>query len=166
MSDKIQALKYLSPPMSEDTEVVGPVALYLFASIETDDTNWIAALYDVDEHGLEQFLGKGTLKASHRAIDKSKSKPWQPYHPHTSSERVIPGEVYEYAIEVAPIANMFKAGHRIKLEIKSMVSPKEPEFLIHFHPLLCSSRTTVHRIYRNKEFESHLILPIIPKKEQ
>jgi predicted acyl esterase len=162
MSDKAQSLNYLSPPMPEDTEVIGPVALYLFASIDTDDTNWIAALYDVDEHGMEQLLGKGNLKASHRAIDRSQSKPWQPYHPHTSSEPVVPGEVCEYAIEIAPIANMFKAGHRIKLEIKSMVSPKDPEFLIHFHPLLCSSRTTVHRIYRSKEYESHLVLPIVP----
>ena len=162
MSDKGQSLNYLTPPLPENTEVIGPVALYLFASIDTDDTNWIAALYDVDEHGMEELLGKGNLKASHRAMDKSKSKPWQPYHPHTSSEPVVPGEVYEYAIEIAPIANMFKAGHRIKLEIKSMVSPKDPEFLIHFHPLLCSSRTTVHRIYRSKEYESHLVLPIVP----
>ncbi|HEX7534579.1 MAG TPA: hypothetical protein VF343_04930, partial [Syntrophales bacterium] len=68
-----------------------------------------------------------------------------------------------YPIEVAPIANMFRVGHRIKLEIKSMVSPTDPEMLIHYHPLLCSSRTTAHKIYRNREYQSHLVLPIIPK---
>jgi predicted acyl esterase len=163
MSSETHSLKYLSPPMSEDLEVIGPVALYLFASIDTDDTNWIVELSDVDGHGREQLLGRGTLKASHRAIDKGKSQPWQPYHPHTSSEPVVPGEVYEYAIEIVPISNMFRVGHRIQLEIKSMVSPRDPENLIHYHPLLCSSRTTVHKIYRNKEFESHLLLPVIPK---
>jgi predicted acyl esterase len=149
--------------MSEDLEVIGPVALYLFASIDTDDTNWIVGLYDVDEHGAEQRLGQGFLKASHKAIDKGKSKPWQPYHPHTSSEPVVPGEVCEYAVEITPISNVFRVGHRIKLEIKSMVSPRDPEMLVHFHPLLCSSKTTVHRIYRNKEFGSHLLLPIISR---
>jgi predicted acyl esterase len=131
--------------------------------MDTDDTNWIVELSDVDGHGREQLLGRGTLKASHRAIDKGKSQPWQPYHPHTSSEPVVPGEVYEYAIEIVPISNMFRVGHLIQLEIKSMVSPRDPENLIHYHPLLCSSRTTVHKIYRNKEFESHLLLPVIPK---
>jgi predicted acyl esterase len=163
MSSKTHSVQYLSPPMSEDLEVIGPVALYLFASIDTDDTNWIVGLYDVDEHGAEQRLGQGFLKASHKAIDKGKSKPWQPYHPHTSSEPVVPGEVCEYAVEITPISNVFRVGHRIKLEIKSMVSPRDPEMLVHFHPLLCSSKTTVHRIYRNKEFGSHLLLPIISR---
>jgi hypothetical protein len=112
---------------------------------------------------VEQFLGRGNLKASLRAVDESKSKPWQPVHPHTSAEPLVPGEVYEYAIEVAPVGNVFKAGHRIKLEIKSMVSPADPDMLVHYHPLVCSSRTTAHKIYRNKEYPSHLVLPVIPK---
>ena len=163
VSSKRQSVKYLTPPMSEDLEIIGPVGLHLFASLDVDDTNWIAELYDVDEHGMEQFLGKGNLKASLRAVDESKSTPWQPVHPHTSVEPVVPGEVYEYAIEVAPVGNVFKVGHRIKLEIKSMVSPTDPDMLVHYHPLVCSSRTTAHKIYRNKEYQSHLVLPVIPK---
>ena len=163
VSSKRQSVKYLTAPMTEDLEVIGPIGLHLFASIDVDDTNWIAELYDVDEHGTEQFLGRGNLKASHRAIDEIRSKPWQPHHPHTSAKLVTPGDIYEYPIEVAPIANMFRLGHRIKLEIKSMVSPTDPEMLIHYHPLLCSSRTTAHKIYRNKEYQSHLVLPVIPK---
>ncbi|MCG6538452.1 MAG: hypothetical protein L7F78_27980, partial [Syntrophales bacterium LBB04] len=92
-----------------------------------------------------------------------KSKPWQPVHPHTKREPVVPHEVYEYAIEVAPIANVFRVGHRIKLEIKSMVSPTDPDMLIHYHPLVCSSRTTAHRVHRSKEYQSHLVLPVIPR---
>ena len=33
------------------------------------------------------------------------------------------------------------------------------------HPHLPSSRTTLHKIYRNKEYPSHLVLPIVGKKE-
>ena len=36
---------------------------------------------------------------------------------------------------------------------------------IHYHPHLPSSRTTLHKIYRNKEYPSHLVLPIVGKKE-
>jgi len=123
-------------------------------------------LNDVDEHGSEREipLARGYLKASHRALDESKSKPLQPYHPHTFSEPAVPREVYEYAIEIAPISHVFKVGHRIKLEIKSMDRPGDPERGMAtgtFH--VCSSKTTLHKIYRDKQHRSHLLLPVIPK---
>jgi predicted acyl esterase len=163
LSTKRQSLKYLSSPVPEDMEVIGPAAVYLFASIDTEDTNWKVELYDLSEYGSEQMLGRGFLKASHRALDESKSKPWQPYHPHTSSEPVVPGVIYEYAIELCPISNVFRAGHRIKLEIKSMESPKDPEMLTHFHPHLFSSKTTLHKIYRDNKYRSYVLLPITGK---
>jgi hypothetical protein len=35
---------------------------------------------------------------------------------------------------------------------------------IHYHHHLCSSKTTLHKIYRDREHRSHLILPVIPGK--
>ncbi len=163
-SSKTESVKYVSNPMPKDMETIGPVAVFFYASIDTDDTNWIVELRDVGQDGSEQPLGKGYLRASHRALDESKSKPAQPYHPHTSAEPAVPGEVYEYAIEMAPIANVFKQGHRIKMTIRSMESPTEPEMLTHFHPVLPSGRSTLHKIYRNKKYKSYLLLPVNPGK--
>ena len=119
----------------------------------------------MDEKGNEVLsLGTVYLKASHRAVDETKSKPYAPWHPHTASEPVIPGQVYEYAIELLPLGNVFKAGHRIKLEIYSMEHAKDPDMLLHYHPHVCSSRTTVHKIYRDKQHQSHLLLPVIPNR--
>jgi putative CocE/NonD family hydrolase len=152
--------------MPEDMEVTGPAALKLFASIDQDDTNWIAKLSDVSPTGAETRVStKGFLKASHLALDTAKSKPYAPYHPHSKAEPVIPGKIYEYDIGLGVATNVFKAGHRIKLEIESLESPRDPEIQIHYHPHLCGSKTTLHKIYRNKEYQSHLILPIISKKE-
>lgn len=165
LASKTQLIEYLSPPMPEDRDAIGPVAFHFFASIDTDDANWIVSLYDVDERGAAVYLSRGCLKASHRALDETRSKPWQPCHPHTSSEPVTPDKIYGYAIGLAPISNRFRKGHRIRLEIKSILSPRDPECLVHFHPLLPSSKTTVHKIYRDKQHESHLLLPFVPKKE-
>ena len=161
LSNKRDTVKYLSAPMDEDLTVIGPAALYLYAAIDQSDTNWIVKLSMVDPGGSEQGLGTSYLKASHRALDVDKSKPYRPWHPHTSSEPVIPGEIYEYAIELDPISCVFKAGHCIKLEIGSMESTRDHEMLVHYHPHLCSSQTTLHKIYRNKEHQSHLLLPVI-----
>ncbi|MEM2454858.1 MAG: CocE/NonD family hydrolase [Candidatus Bathyarchaeia archaeon] len=163
LSNKRDSVKYMTPPLPRDLEVMGPVAIYFYASIDQDDTNWIVRLCDVTPDGKDITLGKGYLKASHRAIDPEKSKPGEPYHPHTSQEPVEPGRIYEYMIALGVVVNVFKAGHRIKLEIESAESPRDPEMQIHFHPHLCSSKITLHKIYRNKDYQSHVLLPIVPK---
>lgn len=158
VTENIQSLVYMTSPLSEDTEVTGPIALYLYASINTDDTNWIVALKDLDSAGAGIELTRGWLKASHRALDEDKSKPYQPYHTHLNPQSVVPEEIGEYAIEMRPTSNVFRKGHRIRLEIMSADLPGktiiEPDHL-------SSSRTTLHSIYHDKEHRSHLLLPII-----
>jgi putative CocE/NonD family hydrolase len=162
VTNSIQSLTYVTAPMQEDTEVTGPIALRLYASISSKDTNWIVTLKDIGQDATEVELTRGWLKASHRALDMEKTKPYQPYHTHTKPEPITPGEIYEYAIEIRPTSNVFKAGHRIKLEIMSADLPGktifEPDHLN-------SSHTTIHYIYHDRKYDSFLLLPIIPFKE-
>ena len=165
LSSKRDSVKYVSPALPADLELIGPAAFNFFASIDQDDTNWIVKLSDVAPTGAERPVSKGWLKASHRAVNAKKSKPYAPYHPHTSAKPVKPGEINEYAVGLGNIVNVFRAGHRIKLEIESLESPRDPEIQIHYHPHLNSARTTLHKIYRNSEYRSHLVLPVISGKE-
>lgn len=179
----VQKLRYLTDPLPEDTLLAGPSVLYLHAAIDQEDTNWIVVLKDVGpdpsvqtarEGELhvpadlpERELVRGWLKASHRALDPERSQPWKPWHRLTreAQEPVVPGQVTEYAIEILATANLFKAGHRICVEITSMDMPTgtagftNVEY-IPYH--VCASRTTVHKIYRNEQYPSHLLLPIVP----
>ena len=59
-----------------------------------------------------------------------------------------------------------KAGHRICLDITSMDVPTGTGAMtnveyIPYH--VCSSKTVTHKIYRDAERPSHLLLPIIPE---
>jgi uncharacterized protein len=167
LSLKRDGLKYQTPPLAEDLTVIGPGAFHFYASIDQEDTNWIVKLTDADEKGNEVMsLGTVYLKASHRAVDESKSKPYAPWHPHTSAEEIKPGEVYEYTVELLPLGNVFKAGHRIRLEIQSMEHSKDPDMQLHYHPHVCSSKTVVHKIYRDIKYQSHLLLPVIPAEKK
>lgn len=181
---KIQRLRYMTDPLPQDTLVIGPSALYLFASIDQEDTNWIIILKDVGPDVSvmtaregetevpsdlpERELTRGWLKASHRALDPKRSKPWRPWHPLTREawKPVVPGEVNEYAIEILSTANLFKKGHRICLDITSLDLPTgvagatNVEYISNH---ICSSKTTVHKIYHNEKYPSHVLLPIIPK---
>jgi len=178
----IQRLRYMTEPLPEDLLVIGPMVLYLYASIDAEDTNWIVVLKDVGpdpsvrtaregerempENTFERELTRGWLKASHRYVDPERSKPWFPFHPLTKDKwsPVKPNEIYEYAINILPTANLFRAGHRICLEITCMdlptgVSGATNVEYIPYH--ICSSKAVVHKIYHNEKYPSHLLLPII-----
>jgi predicted acyl esterase len=124
--------------------------------------------FGVVQNGVETRVAKGYLKASHRATDPKKSKPYAPYHLHTREavQPIKPGEILEYNVDLKIISNVFKAGHQIKLSIESLESPRDPELQIHYHPILNHSKSILHKIYRNKEYQSHLMLPIVLGKRE
>jgi putative CocE/NonD family hydrolase len=163
----IAEVAYSTDPLTEDTEVIGPVALTLYAAIDQPDTNWIVALEDVDAGGSARELTRGFLKASHRELDPVRSTEWEPYHPHARSEPVTPGAVCEYAIALSPTANVFKRGHRIRLRVTSLDYRGNPRpapgvSQVHYPWHVCSARTTLHRVYHDRERPSALLLPLIP----
>jgi predicted acyl esterase len=131
----------MSDPLPRDVIVAGPIMLTLYAAIDQEDTNWIVVLKDVGpdvsvrtaregERNVppslpERELTRGWLKASYRALDEKRSKPWEPFHKLTRDAvaPVKPEEVVEYRIQILATANQFKAGHRICLDITSMDVP-------------------------------------------
>jgi len=181
----VQKLRYVTDPLPRDLEVTGPLSLHLWAEIDQEDTNWIIMVKDLgpdvsvqtaregefDRPAVfEREVTRGWLKASHRAVDERRSLPGQPFHPLTRSAQrpVKPGEVCRYDIEIAPTSNVFKRDHRICVDITAMDVPtgvygtSAVEY-IPYH--ICSSKTTVHKIYRCQQYPSHLLLPILPTEE-
>ncbi len=183
-TNDVACLRYMTDPLPEDVLIIGPSALYLHAAIDQDDTNWIVILkdvgpdvsvrtarpgeVDVPKDLPERELTRGWLKASHRAVDPKRSQPWRPWHPLTraAQKKIAPGEVNEYAIEILSTANLLKKGHRICIDITSMDMPSglAGAHDVEYAPYhLCSSRTTVHKIYHDERHPSYLLLPIIPQ---
>jgi hypothetical protein len=160
LSNKRDSVQYVSPPMSENLEVIGPASINFFASIDQDDTSWIVTLCDVSPTGIETRLGRAYMKASHRILDPAKSKDYAPCHRHDKVEPVVPGTITEYNLSLDVITNVFLPAHRMRLLIESMESSRDPEMVMHYHPRLCSGRTTLHKIYRNTEYQSHMLLPV------
>jgi uncharacterized protein len=119
--------------------------------------------------GSEFVLSRGWLKASHRELDKDKSKPWQPYHPHRRSVPVVPGEINEYAIDIRPIAYLFKAGHKIKLEVWGCDYPMQKDGLdmtlawpVWSH--LPNPKETLHTVCHTAKYPSYILLPFSSKE--
>jgi putative CocE/NonD family hydrolase len=76
-----------------------------------------------------------------------------------------PGEVYEFTIEPYGTANVFKKGHRIRIDISSSnfprfdVNPNTGEPLGMSRRKIKADNTIYHDLIR----PSHVLLPIIPK---
>jgi putative CocE/NonD family hydrolase len=178
----VQSLQYFTDPLPHDLLIAGPSVLNLFAAIDHDDTNWFVILKDVGPDGSvrtvregereiprnlpERELTRGWLKASHRALDPKRSKPWKPWHPltRTAQKKVVPGEIIQYAIEIMATANLFRRGHRICVEIASADMPTgvggatNAEYVPNH---ICSSKTILHKIFHDAQRPSHLLLPVI-----
>lgn len=168
-TNEIGRLEYQTQPLPMDMEVTGPVAVYLYGAIHCEnhrwpDTNWIVVLKDVLLNGEERELSRGWLKASHRALDTGKSRPYQPYHPHTREalEKLEMDRIYEYAVEVRPTSNVFKEGHRIKMDI---VSAELPAIIVDRAIHVARNDVVMHKVYRSKVYPSHVLLPVIPSTD-
>ena len=147
-------LVYSTPVLESDLEVTGTVELVLYASTDGVDTDWTAKLVDVDEDGRAVNICDGIVRARYR---KSLEHP----------TLLEPSEVYEYRIKVGSTSNLFKAGHRIRLEITSSNFP-----MFDINPnngrrtgesTLLQARVATQAVFHDADRPSRLLLPVIPR---
>jgi len=153
-------ITYHSPRLVEETEVIGPIVLNLFASSSEPEVLWFVSLREVDSDGNERILTRGWLRGSHREVDAERSRRWQPVHPHTRSQPLTPGAVYEFNIPLVPTGVVFKRGSRIALKIGCADdAPKNPLEMIASGHLRRQSASRI-AVYHDASRPSHLLLPI------
>lgn len=143
-------LVYSTAPLESDLEVTGPIAVHLFAVTDGPDTDFTAKLVDVDANGLAWNLCDGIVRAR--------------YRDSTEPTMLQPGEVYEYVIDCSVTSNLFKAGHRIRLEISSSNFPRFDRNLNTGNPIAddASPRIAHQTVLHDAEHPSRIVLPVIP----
>jgi predicted acyl esterase len=121
-------ITFSTGPLEAQTEITGPIALKLYASSSTRDTDFFVILRIFDPENQEVVfqgaldphtpVAQGWLRASHRKLDPRRSLPYRPYHTHDEAQPLTPGEIYEFDIEVWPTCIVVPAGHRIALTVR------------------------------------------------
>jgi hypothetical protein len=144
-------LVYTTEPLEHDTEVTGPVRVDLYASSSAPDTDFMAMLIDIWPNGFRQRLCDGMVRARFRDGME---------HPTP----IEPGKVYQYSIDCWNTCQVFKAGHRICVQISSSAFPKFDRNLNTGAPLGLTSdfASAEQRIYHDAEHPSAVVLPVIP----
>jgi hypothetical protein len=145
-------LVFTTPAFKEDFEVTGPISLEIYASSSAVDTDFTAKLVDVWPNGYAQNLTDGILRARYR---NSQEKP----------EFLNPGEPYKFTIDLWATSNVFRTGHKLRLEVSSSNFPRFDRNLNAGESAAQSSRTVkaTNAIYHDREHPSALILPVVPQ---
>jgi putative CocE/NonD family hydrolase len=146
-------LVYSTAPLVSDVEVTGPVRVVLHVSTSAPDTDFTAKLVDVFPDGYARNLCDGILRLRYR-------------NGLESAKLARPGEVYAITIQAGVTSNLFRAGHRIRLEISSSNFPRfdrnpNTGTLVADERLSKTARQTV---YYGGSHASHVLLPIVPVK--
>lgn len=146
-------LVYSTEPLAEDLEVIGPITLTLYASSSAPDTDFTAKLVDLGPCGLAKNLTDGIIRARYR---ESQSQ----------AKLLTPGKIAEFKIDMWSTANVFKAGHRIRLEVSSSNYPRFDPNPNTGHDLFTDAevRPAMQTVMHDRAFASHLTLPIVPSR--
>lgn len=153
VESRTDVLVYSTPPLESEIEVTGPVTLVLHAASSAVDTDFTAKLVDVHPDGTAYNLCDGIIRARYR---ESFERPTP----------IEPGKIHRYEIDLWVTSNLFKAGHRIRLEVSSSNYPRFNRNPNTGEPFGSSDRMETARqiIVHDAAHPSHLLLPIIPGK--
>ena len=145
-------LVYTSEALAEDMEVTGPVVAKLHASTDARDTDFTAKLVDVRPDGYAVNLCDGIIRGRYRES--------------TSYQKLLePGATYELTIDLGPTCNVFKKGHRIRLDVSSSNFPRfdrNPNTGNRFGED-AEMQPAHQRIWHDEAHPSHIVLPLAPK---
>ena len=151
VEDRPDVLVYTTPPFEQDTEVTGPVSLELYVSSSAVDTDFTGKLVDVWPNGFAENLTDGILRVRYRnSMEKA--------------ELMNPGEIYKVTIDLWSTANVFLAGHKLRLEIASGNFPRYDRNLnTGGSPESSTAHIRANNVvYHDHDHPSALILPIVP----
>ena len=143
-------LVYTTAPLENDVEVTGPITVTLYAASSATDTDFTAKLDDVYPDGTSMLISYGIQRARYRESQARQAL-------------IKPGQTYKYTIQVWPTSNLFKAGHRIRVEISSSNFPMFDRNPNTGHPFGQDSELQIadQTIFHDKDRPSMITLPIV-----
>ena len=164
LSSRPDVQVFESAPLDRDIEVTGPIEVVLWASSDALDTDFTAKL--VDEYPRSAEWPEGIALNLEDGIVRARFRDAFPnaYRDGTAKESLLtPGKAYRYTIRMYPTSNVFKRGHRIRVDVSSSnyprfdVNPNTGEPLGK-HTHMQSARNTIHL---DRRHPSYIILPIV-----
>jgi putative CocE/NonD family hydrolase len=158
LSERQDVLVFRTEPLEHNMEVTGTTLVKLWISSTAPDTDFTAKLIDEIPPnpdyplGFDLNLGDSIIRTRYREGLDHQAPPLEP------------GEIAEITIALYPNANVFKKGHRIRVDVSSSnyprfdVNPNTGEALGNYRRMVTADNT----IHQDASHPSQVILPVIP----
>ena len=149
---------FQTEPLAADVTIAGPIEVRLFISSTAVDTDFTAKLIDVYPpsadfpSGFDMNLTDALVRASYRGDRHERAL-------------ITPGEIYEVVVRPFATANVFKKGHRIRIDVASSNFPRFDVNPGTGEPLGRNRRTirAENTIHHDAQRASHVVLPIVER---
>lgn len=159
LADRQDVLVFESEPLAQDLAVIGAVSARLFVSSDAPDTDFTIKLIDVYPpspdypEGYAMNLTDGIQRCRYRTGGDA-------------VELLAPGEIYEIEVKAFATANLFKAGHRIRVDVSSSNFPKYDVNTNTGETIAGATavRTATNTVHLGIDHPSRLQLSVVPVK--
>jgi len=153
VEERHDVLVYTSDVFPDDIEVTGPVVVKLYAATSVTDTDFTAKLVDVYPDGRAYNIVDGIIRARYRK------------GPEAPPTLIQPNTVVEYTVDLSSTSNVFKKGHRMRVEVSSSNFPRfdrNPNTGELSYKARCVT-TALQTVFHDTERPSHILLPTVPR---
>jgi hypothetical protein len=150
-------LVYRSAPMTDDLTILGAPQLTFYVSLEHEDADFVIDLHDLYPNGDIQYLQRGLMRASMRAIDATRTRADAIRQRYAARDPLTPGKVYEIKMSLPPVGAVIRQGHRLEVTIMAPSPITQPDW--GFQPAGQPGRNTVHH---SAAQPSVINIPVIP----
>lgn len=154
-----KGLTYTTLPLDSDLEVTGHPVIHLWVTSTAEDADLFAYLEEVDATGHSHYITEGQLRTSHRSTSPPPYENFGlPFHSSYAEDMSpLPEEPAELVFDLLPFSNIFDTGHRIRVTLTC--ADKDTALTPELSPPPLMS------LFRNADFPSHIVLPVIPQVE-
>jgi hypothetical protein len=154
------AASYITAPLTQDTTIIGAVAVEAWIKSSTPNVDLQATISEVRPDGKEVFVQSGWLRANERKLDAAKSTPLQPVLSLRAAD-VAPMPVNRYTKVTIPLyyqGHPYRAGSRLRLTISAPNGDQPIWAFAETDPSGTAQVTVGH----SKSMPSRLLLPVAP----
>jgi putative CocE/NonD family hydrolase len=152
LTERPDVLTFDSDPLPQDVEVTGSISVRVFISCDCRDTDlWVRVLDVAPDGSAWNVMSPGVevIRASYRNLERGR-------------QLLVPGEVYELSLAHLVTSNLFRRGHRVRVQISASFFPNFSRNL-HTGALETVSarmqRATI-RVHHDRQHPSQVLVPV------
>ena len=166
VADRSDVCVFMTEPLEDPVELSGRISAHLFASTSGTDADWIVKLIDVyperyppkpEMGGFQLMIADDVLRGKFR-------------DGFADPKPIEPGTVTEYTINLRTRNHLFRAGHRIMVQVQSTWFPlidRNPQTFTDIPNASATDyRVAEHRIHCAPGQASHVLIDVVTASDR